>query len=208
MAGIEARGGYDYRTARRSLNLMMLEWQNRGYNLWTIRNTAIPLVAGQSEYDLDSAHLDIVEGFLRTNAGDATRQSDLNMRRVSASDYAQQTNKLLSGRPTQFYVERKTDNISVHFWPVPDGSQVYQFGYYYMDRIEDAGRSGANTVDVPDRFLPCLTAGLAYHIATKIPEAAARVVPLKQMYEEQWTLASEAARDKSDFRITPWVGRV
>ena len=166
-AGLELRSGYDYKTARRSLDLLMLEWQNRGLNLWTVRDTTVALVAGTSSYDLSADKLDIIEGLLRTDAGDSSKQSDLTMQRISVSQYAHQTNKLTQGRPLQYYVERKPAGITVHFWPVPDATTSYTFAYYYMDRIEDSGRPASNNMDVPARFLPCLVAGLAYQVASK-----------------------------------------
>lgn len=208
LAGLELRTGYQYRTARRSIDQLMIEWQNRGYNLWRTRAASIPLVAGQSEYDLPAEQLDIVEGLLRTDAGDPAKQADLSMNRVSVSTYAQQTNKLVQGRPLQFYVERKTGNIALHFWPVPDGTQAYTFAYYFMDRIQDSGKPASNTMDVPYRFLTCLTFGLAYMLAIKNPAVSDRAPMLKQAYEEQWLLAADSAREKSDLHITPYIGYV
>ena len=202
-AGLELRSGYDYKTARRSLDLLMLEWQNRGLNLWTVRDATLALVAGTGSYDLTADKLDIIEGLLRTDAGDSSKQSDLTMQRVSVSQYAHQTNKLSQGRPLQYYVERKPAGVTVHFWPVPDATESYTFAYYYMDRIEDAGTPGSNNMDVPARFLPCLVSGLAYQIASKRPEAMQMAPMLKQAYEEQWSLAADAAREKASLYMSP-----
>lgn len=202
-AGLEVRSGYDYKTARRSLDLLMLEWQNRGLNLWTVRNTTLALVAGTGSYDLTADKLDIIEGLLRTDAGDASKQADLTMQRISVSQYAHQTNKLSQGRPLQYYVERKPAGITVHFWPVPDATTSYTFAYYYMDRIEDSGKPASNNMDVPARFLPCLVSGLAYQIASKRPEALQLAPSLKQVYEEQWSLAADAAREKASLYVSP-----
>ena len=202
-AGLELRDGYDYRTARRSIDLLMLEWQNRGLNLWTVQNTTLALVAGTSSYDLDADKLDIIEGLLRTDAGDPEKQSDLTMQRISVSQYAHQTNKLTQGRPLQYYVQRKPAGITIHVWPTPDATQTYTFAYYYMDRIEDTGSPASNNMDVPARFLPCLVAGLAYQIASKKPEAMQLAPALKQVYEEQWALAADAAREKASLYVSP-----
>ena len=202
-AGLELRDGYDYRTARRSIDLLMLEWQNRGLNLWTVQNTTLALVAGTSSYDLDADKLDIIEGLLRTDAGDPAQQSDLTMQRISVSQYAHQTNKLTQGRPLQYYVQRKPTGITIHVWPTPDATQTYTFAYYYMDRIEDTGSPASNNMDVPARFLPCLVAGLAYQIASKKPEAMQLAPALKQVYEEQWALAADAAREKASLYMSP-----
>lgn len=202
-AGLELRSGYDYKTARRSLDLLMLEWQNRGLNLWTVRDATLSLVAGTSSYDLTGEKLDVVEGLLRTDAGDASKQSDLTMQRISVSQYAHQTNKLTQGRPLQFYVERKPANITLHFWPVPDAVTSYTFAYYYLERIEDSGKPASNNMDVPARYLPCLVAGLAYQIASKRPEAMGLAPQLKQVYEEQWNLAADASREKAALYVSP-----
>jgi len=200
--GKEARTGYDYRTARRSLDLLLLEWQNKGLNLWTIKSASQALTAGTASYTLSGEKLDIIEGLLRTDAGDTTKQTDLHMRRISVSNYAHQTNKLTQGRPTQYWVERSPDAITVYMWPVPDSSS-YTFVYYYMEQIEDSGKPASNKVDIPVRHLPSLTAGLAYYLALKTPSAAANVPGLKAVYDEQWNLAADSAREKASFFIRP-----
>jgi hypothetical protein len=202
-AGLELRSGYDLRTARRSLNLMLLEWQNRGLNLWTVQSAELPLVAGVGKYTLTGDKLDIVEMALRTDAGNASKQSDLNMNRISVSSYARQTDKLTEGRPIQYYVERTPAGITLNLWPVPDSRQSYTLSYYYMSRIEDTGSAASFNIDIPDRFLPCLVAGLAFHIASKRPEAMQMVAPLKQMYEEQWSIAADSFREKASLFVSP-----
>jgi hypothetical protein len=202
-AGSELRSGYDYRTARRSLDLLMLEWQNRGLNLWTVRDATQTLTAGTSSYDLTSEKQDIVEGLLRTDAGDTSKQSDLTMQRISVSQYAHQTNKLTQGRPLQYYVERKPAGLTLHFWPVPDATTTYTFAYYYLDRIEDTGKPASNNMDVPARYLPCMVAGLAYYIASKKPESIQLAPALKDVYEEQWNLAADASREKASLYMAP-----
>ena len=202
-AGRELRSGYDYRTARRSLNLLMLEWQNRGLNLWTVRNTTQALTAGTTSYTLSADVLDIVEGYIRTDAGDVTKQFDQAMTRISVSDYSQLSNKLTKSKPLQYYVERSPTGIIIHVWPSPDDQATYTFGYYYMQRIEDAGSPASNNMDVPARFLPCLVAGLAYQISMKFPDSAPRSQFLKADYEEQFTLAADSDRGKASLFISP-----
>jgi hypothetical protein len=202
-AGSELRSGYDYKTARRSLDLLMLEWQNRGLNLWTVRDATQTLTAGTASYDLTSEKQDIIEGLLRTDAGDTSKQSDLTMQRISVSQYAHQTNKLTQGRPLQYYVERKPTGLTIHFWPVPDATTTYTFAYYYLDRIEDTGKPASNNMDVPARYLPCMVAGLAYQIASKKPESMGIAPALKEVYEEQWNLAADASREKASLYMAP-----
>ena len=201
--GLELRSGFDYRTARRSLNLLMLDWQNRGLNLWTVKNASQTLTAGTGAYPLSSEKLDVIEGVLRTDAGDVTKQTDLTMQRISISQYSHQTNKLLQGRPIQYYIERAPSGLTGNVWPVPDAAQTYTFNYYYMERIEDVGSPASLNMDVPARFLPCLTAGLAYMIAVKRAEAASRLPFLKENYEEQWNMAADSAREKASLYVVP-----
>ena len=140
---------------------------------------------------------------MRTNAGDTTKQSDLTMQRMSIATYSQQTNKLLQGRPIQYWVERAPSGITINVWPVPDSAQTWTFGYYYMERIEDAGSPASLEMNIPPTFLTCLTAGLAYMIALKRPQAENRIPMLKEIYEEQWTMASDSVRDKSSYDVVP-----
>jgi hypothetical protein len=206
-AGSELRSGWDYRTARLSLDLLLLEWQNRGLNLWTVKNASQALTASTASYTLSAEKLDIIEASLRTDEGDTTAQADLTMRRLSVSDYARQTNKLSEGRPSQYFVEYTDSAITVYPWPVPDSS-TYTFNYWYIERIEDTGKPGTNNVDVPARFLPVLTAGLAYYIAMKLPESSDRLQMLQLEYERQWDLAADAARDKASFFMKPFIGGI
>jgi len=205
--GKELRTGYDYKTARRSLDLLLLEWQNRGLNLWTIKTASQALTASTASYTLSNEKLDIIEAVLRTDAGDATKQTDLHMKRVSVSTYARQTNKLQTGRPTQYWISRAPEAITVHVWPVPDSAQTYTLFYYYMERIEDTGKPGSNTVDVPARYLPALTAGLAYYLALKTPDAMAYIPTLKTVYDEAWELAADSSREKASLFIVPAITR-
>ena len=176
-AGLELRSGYDYKTARRSLDLLMLEWQNRGLNLWTVKNASHTLTAGTAAYGLSAERIEIIEASLRTDVGDSSNQSDLTMERISAVQYSHLTNKLTQGRPLQYYVERSPSNITINMWPVPDSQETYTFVYYYLERIEDSGKPASNNMDVPDRYLPCLVSGLAYNIALKRPESV-QLVPV------------------------------
>ena len=202
-AGLEARSGYDYRTARRSLDLMFLEWQNRGLNLWTVQEDTQTLTAGTARYALSGDQLDIVEAFIRTDSGDTSNQSDQMLSRISISQYAHLTNKLEQSRPLQYWIEKDPSAISVNLWPVPDDTETYTLVYYYIQRVEDTGSPASNNADVPSRFLPCMVAGLAYHVSVKKPESSDRTMLLKQVYEEQWNLAADADRDKSSFFMVP-----
>jgi hypothetical protein len=206
-AGRELRSGYDLRTARRSMNLMTIEWQNRGINMWTIDNpTSINLVQGQSEYTLPADTIDLLEQQIRTNAANTSTQSDLTINRISVSTYSAIPNKLTQGRPIQIYVQRLQPAPKVIVWPVPDNNN-YQLNYWRMRRIEDAG-SGIQTADISFRFLPCLVSGLAYHIAMKVPEFVDRVQMLKAVYDEQFEMAASEDREKTPARFVPRIAGI
>ena len=199
--GLELRSGYDLKTARRSLDIMAAEWSNRGINLWTVESGTVALTTGTATYTLPADTIDLLETVIRTGSG--SDQQDLSINRISVSTYATIPNKNNQGRPIQIYVDRQaTPKVSV--WPTPDSSATYTLAYWRLRRIEDAGRAGSNTYDVPSRFIPCLVAGLAYHIATKRPEVGLdRVTFLKAAYDEQFTLAADEDRDKSSIQFAP-----
>jgi len=203
-AGREMRSGYDLRTARRSMNLMTIEWQNRGINLWTIDEGTISLTNGTAQYTLPADTVDLLEQVIRTGSG--STQQDLTINRISVSTYASIPNKTTTGRPIQFWIERLVSAPRINVWPVPDSNE-YTFKYYRMRRIEDAGR-GVETADMPFRFLPCLVAGLAYHIAMKEPDMAGRLPMLKAAYEEEFDRAASEDRVKTNARFVPRIGRI
>tara|TARA_R110000824_G_scaffold312792_1_gene499749 strand:+ start:1135 stop:1833 length:699 start_codon:yes stop_codon:yes gene_type:complete len=209
-AGREMRSGYDLRTARRSMNLMTIEWQNRGINMWTIEENTVNLIKGVSEYTLPTDTIDIMEQTLRTGDGNVTTQTDLTLSRISFPTYASIPNKLTQGRPVQLLVERLRDAPTIILWPVPDQGTVlapiYILRYWRMRRIQDAGR-GVETPDVNFRFLPALVAGLAYYIATKIPDLMPRIEMLKAQYDEQFEIAAGEDREKATLRLVPRLVR-
>ena len=215
--GAELRTGYDIRTARRSLNLLTVEWANRGINLWTIEEGEIPLVLNQVSYNLPVDTIDLLEHVTRVGTGSS--QQDLSITRISVSTYATIPNKNSTGRPIQLWVNRQSgatypiggrpegtdpatgvDHPQIYVYPAPDQSNYYTFVYWRLRRIQDAG-NGMNTQDIPFRFLTCLIAGLAYYLAVKI--APDRIQSLKDQYEEQWKFAAEEDRDKSPVRFVP-----
>jgi hypothetical protein len=201
-AGAEMRTGYDLRTARRSLNLMFTDWANRGINLWTVEQGTQALTAGTGTYNLPADTVDLIEQVIRTDAGSQANQADLSVTRVSVSTYSSIPNKLTQGRPVQIYIDRQTALPTISLWPVPDSAQTYTLVYWRLRRIQDAG-NGVNTMDVPFRFLNCLTAGLAYYLAMKIPGALERIQLLKAQYDEAWELAATEDREKATFQLVP-----
>jgi hypothetical protein len=198
-AGLELQSGYDLKTIRRSLNLLTLEWQNRGLNLFTIEAGTLPLVVGQATYTMPADTVDLLEHQLRSGTGNS--QLDTALERISVSTYAQQAQKQLSGRPTQVFVQRLATEVTVTLWPVP--SEAFTLSFYRLRGISgmEGGISGGAAI--PPRFVPALVAGLAFHISTKRPEAAQRAVALKAEYEEAFRLAADADQERSSLFISP-----
>jgi hypothetical protein len=277
--GKELRTGYDFKTARRSLNLLTIEWANRGINLWTVEQGVIPMVTGQAMYPYPADTIDLMDMVIRQNNG-TSNQIDINISRIAEPTYMSVPNKLTQGRPIQVYINRQSgqENLSgallsanisstattidltstsgltssgfikidsetisypningnqlincargqngttaaahtanatvtvqnlpcINVWPTPNspGSQ-YTFVYYRLRRIQDAG-SGIYVQDIPFRFIPCMVAGLAYQLSTKLPDVDMNRIPMLKMdYEEQFRLAAEEDREKAPIRFVP-----
>lgn len=197
LIGQELRTGYQMKTARRSLDLLMREWGNKGINFWTVRETVIPVPAGTQSFPLPADSIDVLDASWRT--GEGLNQTDRILNRISVVEWSQTANKNSNGSPTQYWINR-TVPAQVAIWPVPveDGT----FLYYGIRAIQDAGSYG-NTMDIPPRFLPALTTGLAYYLALKQPNAAQTAVVIKQEYDRQFQLAAEEDRERAPFRLVP-----
>ena len=279
--GQELRTGYNFRTARRSFNIMTIEWANRGINFWTVEQGQIPLVTGQAIYPMPVDTINILDAVIRQNNA-TTNQIDINISQISEPTYMSLPNKLTQGRPIQFWFNRQSGqenttaltidqtggisstattipldsvvglttsgfikignetisypNISgnslvncargqnnttaaahadgaavsvqnlpcLNIWPTPNapGTQ-YTLVYYRMRRIQDGG-SGTSIQDIPFRFIPCMVAGVAYHMSMKLPDVAPdRIAALKAEYEQQWQFAADEDRDTSPLRLVP-----
>jgi hypothetical protein len=277
-AGREMRSGYDLRTARRSMNLMTIEWQNKGINMWTMEQGFINLTPGLATYALPVDTIDLLEHVVRTGQNTSSTQADLTISRISVSTYATIPNKLQQARPIQVWIQRLSGQVNptsstlsgnitstadtitlntvvglagsgfiridsediyytyitgnilggvyrgqnnttavshttgtaiyvpqlpaVTLWPTPDNSTPYQFVYWRLRRVQDAG-AGVETADMNFRFLPCLVAGLAYHIAIKTPDLMPRIQMLKQIYDETFEIAAGEDREKAPARFVP-----
>jgi hypothetical protein len=279
--GLEVRSGYDFRTARRSLNLLTIEWANRGINLWTVEQGQIVMNTRQALYALPVDTIDILDASTRTNNGSQSNQIDINLSRISEPTYMTIPNKNTTGRPVQMWVNRQSGGVAsvaqttlvggidaddttitlasaanlptqgfvnigsetiayqnivgnqilnawrgqngttaaahltgagvfnnqlpcINVWPTPNppGNQ-FTLVYYRMRRIQDAG-NGVRTQDIPFRFIPCMVAGLAYHLSVKIPGVDPNRMPmLKSEYEQQFQLAAEEDREKAAIRFVP-----
>ena len=190
--GLETRTGYDLQTAKRSLNIMLAEWANRGLNQWTIEQRTQALTANDSEYSLGTDLIDILSLVVRRSGTDFT------MTRISRDAFLNLPNKTSTGRPTQYFLDRQiTPNLKI--FPTPENSTDV-IHYDALTRIQDADAQ-VNTMEIPFRFIPCLTAGLAYYIAMK--KAPDRIQLLKTVYEEEFDRAMAEDRDRSAFNVVP-----
>jgi len=200
--GSESTTGYDVRTARRSLNLLGLEWANRQVNLWTISSATVPLLVATATYTLPADTIDLLDVVIRTTSGGVN--TDLAIGRLSLGDYSSIPTKASPGRPVQFYVDRQGAAPTVTVWPVPPDTS-YTLVYWRMRRIQDAGADGGNTMDVSARAIPALVSGLAYYLAMK--RAPERLQETKLIYDEQFTLMAEEDRERATFRVVPRFNR-
>ena len=190
--GLEAKPGYALQTARRSMNIMLAEWANRGLNQWTIEQRTQALTANDSEYSLGTDIIDILSVVVRRSG------TDFSMTRISRDTFINLPNKTSTGRPTQYFLDRQiTPNLKLY--PTPENSTDV-IVYDALTRMQDADTQ-VNTLEIPFRFIPCLTAGLAYYIAMK--RAPDRIQVLKTVYEEEFERAMAEDRDRSAFNVTP-----
>lgn len=190
--GLEVRTGYDQKTARRSLNLMLAEWANRGLNQWTIKNRTVTMVAGTGNYTLDADVIDVLSVVVRRD------NTDFALERLSRDEYLSIPNKTTQSRPNQFFLDRQTTPV-LKLWPVAENSTDVVI-FDCLTRMDDAD-TYINTVDMPFRFYPCLAAGLAYYIAMK--RAPNRIQLLKSVYEEEFERAMQEDRDRASFNVVP-----
>jgi hypothetical protein len=195
--GLELRTGYDLKTARRSINIMLAEWANRGLNQWTIEQDTQTVTQGTAEYTLNSNVIDILDVVLRRTTNGV--QTDISIDRLSRSSYLNIPNKTTQSMPSQWFLDKLISPV-LKVWPTPDNStDILVFNK--LVRMDDAD-SGTNTLDMPFRFYPCFAAGLAYYIAIK--RAPEKVQLLKQAYEEEFERAMSTDEDKASFRIRPF----
>jgi len=207
--GIQGVSGYQLKGARRSLNIMFQEWANRGLHYWEVGNNSITLVNGQSVYTMyrstgdgtsDATAIygvdDILEASYRNSSS-----VDTPLTKINRSTYQALSNKTSTGQPSQYFVQRFIDKITVTLYLTPGSSEAGNFiNYYYVKRIQDAG-AYTNDVDVPYRFVPCMIAGLAYYLSVKF--APERVQMLKMLYEDELNRALTEDGSSSSSFITP-----
>ena len=201
--GLELRTAYDLKTARRSLNLLLAEWANRGLNQWTIQEKTVAMVKDTTTYNVDSstgtATIDVLDAFVRQTVN--SENSDLQMTRLSRSEYSSVPNKSTTGTPLQFFIDKQiTPTISAY--PTPDASSTYTVHMNVLTRMDDVD-AATDTLQMPFRFYPCLAAGLAYYISIK--KSPEKTGMLKQLYEEEFQRAMESDEDRASVKITPDV---
>jgi len=196
--GLELRTGYDLKTARRSINLMLAEWANRGLNQWTIEQATQTVTQGTTDYTLNSNVIDILDVVVRRTINNT--QTDISMSRVSRSEYLNIPNKTTQARPTQFFLDKSISPV-IKVWPTPENStDILVFNK--LVRMDDADK-GSNTMDMPFRFYPCFAAGLAYYLSLK---KAPQLTPqLKVIYKEEFRRAADQDEDRASFKIRPRI---
>jgi hypothetical protein len=198
--GLELRTGYDLDSARRSLNLLLAEWANRGLNQWTVSQTTIDLVAGTSSYDLDSTNptavIDVLDVVVR-EVNNSTN-TDIQISRIGRAEYLHIPNKSEQARPSQYFVDKQI-TPKIYVYPTPDDS-TDKLVVNRLMRMDDVD-SNRDTLQLPFRFYPCLAAGLAYYIAQK--RAPERMQFLKAIYEEEFQRAADQDEPRNSFRIRP-----
>ena len=199
--GMRTNSGNDLRSARRSLNLLFAEWGNRGIHLWKVQLNEQALTAGTATYTTPTDVNDVLEAYISTSAaaGDSSSTNDIALTKIDRSAYAALPNKLATGQPSQYYVNRQT-TPTISLYLAPDASTYTYLKYYTINRIEDAG-SYTNTADVAYRFLPCMCAGLAYYLSQK--KAPDRIQVLKQLYEDELLRALNEDGARSSVYISP-----
>ena len=198
--GVEYRTAYQLKSAIRSLNFILADWANRGLNRWTIEQNALTLTANDNTYSNafpENDTIDILSMVIRTNSADVNKQNDVIVNRISRSEYLNIPNKLQTGKPNQFYLDRDTNPV-LYLWPTPDDKETYKIVYDEMKRIGHIDHTNENP-DIPFRFYQCLASGLAYQLSLKF--APDRVGLLKQEYEEDFKRAADEDRDRSGLKL-------
>lgn len=201
MIGGEVTLGEEPRSARRSINLLLQDWQNRGIQLWTINTTAVTVTTSVTAYSLDSHNIDVIEAVVNRD------NIDLQLERISMEEYLKIPRKGQTGRPTQYAVRRERDNPEVYLWPIPENS-TDKIKFETVKYFQDVSRS-SQTADISRRFYPCLTAGTAYFMSMKRPGVDMnRIQMLKSEYEERLVRAQEEDKERASLYLKPRLGYV
>ena len=199
--GLRTNSGNDIRSARRSLNLLFSEWGNRGVHLWKVQLNEQQLTAGVATYTVPTNVNDVLEAYISSTAqaADGPATNDIALTKIDRSAYSALPNKLATGQPSQYYVDRQIDP-TISLYVAPDASTYTYLKFYSINRIEDAG-SFTNTADVAYRFLPCMCSGLAFYLSQK--RAPDRIQVLKQLYEDELLRALNEDGSRTSVYISP-----
>ena len=207
--GMQGVSGNQLRMARRSLNIMFQEWGNRGLHYWQVANNSITLVDGQATYTMfrstgdgtsDATAVygvdDVLEAVYRNSSN-----VDTPLTKINRSTYQGLSNKTSEGTPSQYFVQRFIDKVTITLYLTPGSTEAGNFiNYYYVKRIQDVG-SYTNATDVPYRFVPCMASGLAYYLSQKYQPP--RTQELKLLYEDELQRALTEDGSSSSSYITP-----
>ena len=197
MIGGEQTLGHEPASARRSINLMLKDWQNRGVLLWSTSVSSVTVAASTTAYDLASSSIDALEVILSRD------DTDVQLERITPEEYLLIPNKTQTGRPSQYSIRRGRDNPVLSLWPIPENSTDI-LKMEIISELQDVNKSADQNADLPKRFLPCLACGLSYYMSMKRPGVeAGRIQMLKTNYEETLARAMEEDRERSSMKIVP-----
>ena len=202
MIGGEETLGHEPKSARRSINLILQDWQNRGVMLWTANTSVVTLATSVTTFALGSATIDVLEAVANRDG------TDVQLERISMQEYLKIPTKGQTGRPTQYAVRHERGNPVVHLWPIPENS-TDKLKVEKISELQDINKSALQNADISKRFLPCLTAGLAYYMSMKragVPEG--RITMLKQNYEELLARANTEDKERASMYIRPRLGYI
>tara|TARA_R110002020_G_scaffold391101_1_gene601487 strand:- start:805 stop:1413 length:609 start_codon:yes stop_codon:yes gene_type:complete len=197
MIGGEDTLGHEPASARRSINLMLKDWQNRGVLLWSTSVSNVTVAASTAAYSLASSTIDALEVVINRDS------TDIQLERISPEEYLLIPSKTQTGRPSQYSIRRGRDNPTLSLWPLPDNSTDV-LKIEIISELQDVDKSAIQNADLPKRFLPCFTCGLAYYMSMKrplVPEN--RIMMLKTNYEELLARAMEEDRERTSMHIVP-----
>ena len=199
MIGGEPTLGSEPKSARRSINLLLQDWQNRDIMLWTAETSTFTVSVSTTTYSLASSSIDVLEAVVNRD------NVDIQLERISMQEFLKIPNKKQTGRPTQYAVRHERDNPEVYLWPLPENS-TDQVKVELIRYMQDINKSAIQTPDVSRRFLPCLTAGVAYYMSMKRPNVdMERIAMIKTEYEERLSRALEEDRERVSLLIRPQV---
>ena len=202
MIGGEQTLGHTPASARRSINLMLKDWQNRGILLWSTYTTLVTVITSTTTYALSDSTLDALEVILRRD------DTDIQLQRISFEEYQLVPNKTQTGRSTQFSIKRDRDNPTIYLWPIPENSTDI-LNIEGIRELEDVNKSADQNADMPKRFLPPLTCGLSYYLSMKTPGIEGdRIGMLKSNYEQLLKTAMEEDRERANLFLRPKLGYI